>query len=240
MFPTAPLFIPGAQPQRRAFGGASFVPTDIANCTWWVAADRITGLANGDPVSTWADSSGNGKDLTQTLTARPTYRTNVVNGLPTVDFDGVNDCMATAATVTVQEIFFVARYKGGATWATSYQGILTAASGFTGDSADIWFIGNNNGSTNFYDPTSAFGSIYKNGAGPSSLGTSGIAPMNAFAYINGSRAASVTKTVKIGQDRNNAGRFFQGDYAEIIFYSSPTSSGDRVILQNYLAAKYAL
>jgi len=240
MFPTAPLFIPGAQPQRRAFGGASFAPTDIANCSLWLAADRITGLVDGDPVSTWADGSGNGKNATQTGTARPTYKTNILNGLPVLRLDGSNDCMETASTVTVASIFFVAKYSGGATWATSFMGILTAAGGFTSDSADIWFIGSSSGGTAFYDPGSAFANIYKNGAGPSSLGTANIAPMNAFAYINGTRSSAVTKTVKIGQDRNNAGRFLNGDIAEIIMYSVAPSSGDRVILQNYLAAKYAL
>ena len=50
-------------------------------------AREITGLSNGDPVSTWEDSAGT-SDVTQSGGARPTYQTNVQNGLPGVYFDG--------------------------------------------------------------------------------------------------------------------------------------------------------
>lgn len=42
-------------------------------------------LNNSDPVSTWADQSGQGHDFTQTGTARPTYLANY-NGYPAVYF----------------------------------------------------------------------------------------------------------------------------------------------------------
>jgi hypothetical protein len=64
-------------------------PTDIANCELWLKADGIGGLSDGDPVGTWADSSGNGRDATQgTAGAKPTYKTGIQNGLPIVRFDG--------------------------------------------------------------------------------------------------------------------------------------------------------
>ena len=39
----------------------------------WFKADAITGVANGSPLATWPDVSGNGNDATQS-TARPTAR----------------------------------------------------------------------------------------------------------------------------------------------------------------------
>jgi hypothetical protein len=45
-------------------------------------------LSNDDPVSQWNDLSGNGRHLVQSDNNRkPTFKTNVVNGLPGVQFD---------------------------------------------------------------------------------------------------------------------------------------------------------
>lgn len=53
----------------------------------WLKADAIAGLNSGDPVSTWPDSSGNGYAATQATPAnQPHYVTNVLNGLPAVQF----------------------------------------------------------------------------------------------------------------------------------------------------------
>jgi hypothetical protein len=51
------------------------------------------GLHDGDPVSSWPDSSGNGKTATQTGTSRPLFKSNIVNGKPVVRFDGVDDSL---------------------------------------------------------------------------------------------------------------------------------------------------
>ncbi len=67
-------------------------------------ADQITGLNDGDPVATWPDASGNGRNLTQAVAAnRPTFRINLLNGRPGVRFDGVNDLMASAAFPSAAE-----------------------------------------------------------------------------------------------------------------------------------------
>lgn len=49
-------------------------------------------LSDGDPVSTWADQSINGRDFTQAGDARPLKQT--VGGYPVVVFDGVNDYLS--------------------------------------------------------------------------------------------------------------------------------------------------
>jgi predicted alpha-1,6-mannanase (GH76 family) len=57
----------------------------------WLRADAITGLANGAKVSTWADSSGNGDDAVQPLSAnQPAYVTGAMNGLPVVRFNAAS------------------------------------------------------------------------------------------------------------------------------------------------------
>src|SRR5687768_11145672 len=70
------------------------VPSDIAGLKLWLKADAITGLADGDPVTTWADSSGEGNDFTQgTAGNKPIYKTSILFGLPVVRFDGTDDVL---------------------------------------------------------------------------------------------------------------------------------------------------
>lgn len=57
-------------------------------------ARRLTGLNDGDAVSTWADKSGNSWDATGTSTARPLYKTAIQGGQPVLRFDGANDYLA--------------------------------------------------------------------------------------------------------------------------------------------------
>lgn len=47
-------------------------------------------LTDGDPITTWPDETDNGNDLTG---GSPVYRDSQLNGLPAVDFDGVDDLL---------------------------------------------------------------------------------------------------------------------------------------------------
>lgn len=85
----------------------AFVPTDIAGCKLWYNADSLV-LNDTDPVSTWIDSSGNGNNATGSGTARPLYRTNIVNGKPVVRFDGSNDILTTSYVFASAYTLFVA------------------------------------------------------------------------------------------------------------------------------------
>lgn len=68
----------------------------------------ITGLADADPVGTWADRSGNGNDATQaTAGFKPTYQTAEQGGQPVVRFDGGDRLTAAAATITVAQPYTV-------------------------------------------------------------------------------------------------------------------------------------
>ena len=59
----------------------------------WVAADDLS-LSDADPVVTWVDRSGSGNDLSAATTGqRPVYKTSIINSLPVVRFDGVDDYM---------------------------------------------------------------------------------------------------------------------------------------------------
>lgn len=76
---------------------AGELPNTIANLKAWYKADSLS-LNDGDAISTWADSSGNGFDASSTLTARPLYKVNIVNGKPAILFDGSDDGFTAAIT----------------------------------------------------------------------------------------------------------------------------------------------
>jgi hypothetical protein len=65
-----------------ADGGSGGVvsPDGVLNLEQWIDADEIVGLNDGDPVSTWTDLTGNGRDFTAAGGDRPTYNTNVQGG----------------------------------------------------------------------------------------------------------------------------------------------------------------
>jgi hypothetical protein len=91
--------------------GAWYDPSDLS--TVWQDAAGTTPATAGDPVGRIDDKSGNGNHATQsTSTKRPTLQTS--GGLYYLDFDGVDDAMATASidfTATDQMSLFAGVYR---------------------------------------------------------------------------------------------------------------------------------
>jgi len=75
--------------------------TDLTALTglvaWYKPETLAASYANGDPISTWADSSGNGRDLTGTTTTRPLALASAINGYMAADFDGTDDILSSAS-----------------------------------------------------------------------------------------------------------------------------------------------
>lgn len=60
----------------------------------WLDANQIAGLSNDDPVAQWDDMTGRGNHFTQaTAASKPLYKTNYLNSMPGLYFDGSNDFM---------------------------------------------------------------------------------------------------------------------------------------------------
>jgi hypothetical protein len=106
------------------FYGTKFKPTIISGCQAWVAADKITGLVDGDGVATWSDSSVQSNDFTQsTASKQPSYKTNIFNTKPAIKFDGVDDFLLSVpgsevTGSTAYSVFAVFKFVGESNWIT--------------------------------------------------------------------------------------------------------------------------
>lgn len=95
-------------------------------------ADTLV-LSDGDPVSTWADQSGNGNDFTQAGGARPTKQT--IGGYSAVTFDGVDDWMDggnAADNLPGFAVFVVVQVvtETGSNWVSKYESGVSGAPGW--------------------------------------------------------------------------------------------------------------
>ncbi len=175
---------------------------------------KSLGLINGDPVSQWTDLVGT-NHLTASGVARPTYRTAKLGPHPGVNFDGVDDVVAAATSISAGHAFVVAAYD--LAMFNAYDGLLTDTT------STYFYIGDANKEI-FYDSTVEY---RKDGV------LSRIGPMSGSAAILDA-ARSVTLIPQVGRDRPYTNRYWEGPVFEVLMFSVALSSGDRQSIQNYL------
>lgn len=99
-------------------GSTSVSPSDIAGAWEWWEPSRETGYVNDDPMSTLAGqvAPGTGHDFTQAGALRPTFKTNILNGLAVAQFDG-SDFWENVdpSALTAAHVFLVIKKTNGDT-----------------------------------------------------------------------------------------------------------------------------
>ncbi|HKY76464.1 MAG TPA: S8 family serine peptidase, partial [Acidimicrobiia bacterium] len=206
-------------------------PGAIPNMILWLRADRIEGLSDGDPVSTWSDQSGSCNHGTQSVASKqPIYRTNQLNGLPAVFFDASDDGMATTADPFTSTTIF-AVYSSRA--AQSGYLLNGGASFFMGPYAGLY---------------RAYNGAYMNG--PSVTGGRWVVQTfrqslgNSLAehFIDGAPAGTTTKTVNptailLGKQGTYSARL-DGYVAELLVYRGTLSDADVQAVHDWFEARY--
>lgn len=250
---TSPLLV-----RRRSGGG--FNPTRVAGLTAWLRAGgtlyqdsaRTTLVAaDGDPVGSWSDESGNGNHFSQaTSTARPLYKTAIVNALPVVRFDGVDDLLSRAsifAGTADFSLFVVGRYTAGTGGAFFTERSGTAT---TPVHAQIDLSGGNYRNVHRNDANSL---QQAQGAAPASgtwmiiqasQATLAMKLRRGGGAADTSNATSGATTVTVagvgGAPLATPATFLTGDIAEVIVYNQVLTLANVDLVGNYLAAKYGL
>lgn len=221
------------------------IPKSVAGLNLWLKADAITGLSDGDPVSSWSDSSTVGRTVSQaTAGFRPTYRINAVNGKPAVRFDGVDDQMNIGGTDTSWTVFIAYKINAvrpasmmHAMTGTNFLGYLTSIPANTTHSqwymappnwATYQTVQSNLGTSNFHISTYVGTTTTAKAYTDSTLGLSNSGTFTA-GYLTCLANYSCADT-----------RWFNGDIAEVIAYSGTLTDAERLRIEGYLKAKYNL
>ena len=210
----------------------------------WLRADGITGVGNGQRVTTWNDLSGNGNNASQSQTSlKPKYYTNKINSLPAVYFNGTANYMTCGTNLTGNDAsIFIVMNKPGVQ--NKYRFVLLTeknhiASRFqnSGDKWGTYFNGEFPTSVTLNGSYSILSSL-----------TDGVG-MTVSMYTNGGSLTSSpilsfkTKPVTtIGAHYNGSKAIYFAlmNLAEVIHYNSVVNSAQRIIIENYLGAKYGI
>jgi hypothetical protein len=227
----------------------------------WLRADRgvyvdtgcsTTQAANGSNVGCWQDQSGNASTNAIQGTGVPTYQTNSLNGQPVLSFNGGNSQLVVPRVVqndfTIISLFRTgqaAQYCGALQWYCGRGLVDAEVGGVTIDfgtslmngyamtgagNPDVTIIGpllnNNAGHMFFSQRTMSSGQIRQFVDGANTGNTAG-------------NTASLTASprITIGSLQYDAS-YFQGDVPEIILFSNDLLDVDRILVENYLSAKY--
>lgn len=247
-----------------AGGGGFSVP--LENLALWLKADAITGLADTDPVASWVDSSSNNNTATQgTAGARPLFRTGMVNGLPVVRFDGVDDFIESPYSASdnpgtdSQSIFAVFR---PATTATSqimvWQG-EAAGNGFGTEFEMHTNIGDGLLAPNFVGAIVGGQNAEQGSSIPFTdtvnfhiltaifTGLRSVPQISAFVdggsgvttvSSGGPEIVNWTGNTRLGRP-GGAARFYSGDIAEVLVYTVNMVAA-RTRIESYLKFKYGI
>lgn len=214
----------------------------IPAATLWLKADAITGLNDGDPVTTWEDSSANGYDATQATGAnKPTYQTDELNGKPVLRFDGTDDWMETAAfsggELANTTIFVVAKKTADGSIAQAlYDGLI---SGKRNAQVNIgshdWTIQSGGSSITGSDSDASwhvFTATFQ-GSGNDSFYVDGRFD------VGGDTGGNALSGLTIGS-RHDQALPFGGDIAEILVYDGVLSTVQQEDVEVYLSLKYGI
>lgn len=221
-------------------GGGGGPP--VSGYVAWYDASQITGLADGAAVSTWPDGSANHNDATQsTVALKPTYfkttAGNLINGKPTVLFDGARyvQVATPSATLVAPTTMFVACNPTQLTFTTTYCILQPTNQVWEFFHTSMWLLSSGGTALSASTTTGVHQYTYVwGGAGSSVLRQDGsqLATSTTVGTTNG------TSPWFIGSQGGANG--FVGPIGEIIIYTNQTLSANNITAtEAYLKTKWA-
>ncbi len=212
---------------------------------YWI--DANSGISGSSPITAWSDLSGYG--VTNTVNGNPAITTNDLNGRSVVTFDGTGDFIQTNLSInagTRPDLSIISVYvpiatsTAGSVWGESngdYDRVLTAGNGVGGctnaittgsacvNDASLFPTNNSVITTVVFDEDAANGSrAYTNGT-------------QVLTWTS-NHAPATSNNLQIGQSGQNGFIPYTGDIAEVIIMGNIINNARRIIIENYLDAKY--
>lgn len=224
----------------------------------WLRSDRgafsntgcsIAATSSGN-VGCWQDQSGNGNNATESGTASPTYNTAVQNGQPSMRFDGVDDGFNLNPTLlpngsSARTFVFATQANAGAafqstlSYGTNAAGQrinVTTTAAETAVAVQLHTYGITSGTTNWQTAVIDIPSTSTSDGWDFYRDSVQLAPEGTI--------AGSPQTINTGTADADLGRasfiasFYDGDIGEAIVYSVELPSVQRILVDNYLSAKY--
>ncbi|GAP63451.1 hypothetical protein ARMA_1874 [Ardenticatena maritima] len=223
----------------------------------WLKADAGV-TTSGSSVSTWADQSGHGADVTQgSATSQPTHVTSLasLNNQPAVQFDGSNDYLNIPASViegkTAFSFFTAFQWNGGNAWQrlwdfgsnTTYNGFVTTRNDTTNTPR---FAITTSGQPN--EERLTFNNALPANSGQIVDIVWGVP--NGEGWRNGASEASGSGYTLTPQDVGTISQHYIGKsiytvdpylnayIGDYIVFSAALNDTERILVENYLSAKY--
>ncbi|MDC3337476.1 T9SS type A sorting domain-containing protein [Flavobacteriales bacterium] len=228
-----------------------------SNLSLWLDAGSISGIANNaNMTGTWEDLSGNGYDAI--IGSAPQYKTSGGgNNQPSLYFDDDdNEFMIVPENSEIMptdevSIFVAANFENGSDqWAS----IISSYDDNAGN--DGWAFERNGGSNNMnfwvddytnencflpmtYNQNEVWSMVFNttDNVGYAYLSENTCSfPFNGPMDYHG--GANDDLLIGAGADDGGPGYFMRGDICEVIVYDVAVNDAQRIIISNYLAAKY--
>lgn len=214
----------------------------------WIDADQES-YSNGASASTLNDWSGNGNNFDGT--SAPAFVSSAINGNPAFLFDGTNrltnNSLVGLDNITSATWFCIAQKSVSTSWQTIF------AINYAENSEKIAINYANlrlrsalkRDAGSFIVQTASASSSYR------ILSSSWNSSSTSFqTWLEGSSVGSTTSTgatnfttagtAQFGRNLVNSGGSFSGNMAETIVFNTAINTTQRIIIENYLSAKYAL
>jgi len=238
--------VPNPIINRRIIAAARTRPSDFSNLEFWWKADSFAladGTAIGGAGSEWQDQSANNRDAVQgTAGAQPLFKTNIFGAMPSIRFDGSDDCLEFPVSTWSPSVAFTILVVGKAVTVTDCE--------LLGHNANNEQVRVNNATTvSFFDGVStststAFGSSVVNAKLISwrrTLVTFDLR-FRENKTSRGENIASGNQTVTLNRiGRTSFGGFPNWDIAEIVGYSTAlTSAQVDSLYDNYFKPRWGL
>lgn len=207
----------------------------------------ITGKINNDKISAWADSINNNLALQATAIRQPTYKTNVHNGLPAVDFNGTQSLSLQVAVKTKTIFIVLVPNVSNQTYGSLFSGVVHAQdSYYQGGATNQYFYGSGTSST-------AADNVADNPHNKLYLSNQLVTPITAaqralvptlLVLDIGAAAFGGGKTADIGMIGNQIflypDRGINAKFLRLLIYDFRLTAVDRINKANQLIQQYAL
>jgi len=245
---------------------SGFNPRSISGLGAWFDAsdsatmfDSNTGgslITNNTGVGRWEDKSGNGLHATQSTSAnRPVYKTSMINGLASLDFDGSNDNLLAPDSALLRtdsgiSVFVVAQVTETGTnkplaakWSAAGPEWLLIARDFSSPNRANAAVRNAANTANLVTGQAAAGynngttrlfAFHHNPSGDIELRVNGVLENSATsgASRNG------TTQMAIGSYTDGGGTFIKAVIGEVLVYGAVLPIAQRIAVERYLRGKW--